>query len=377
VDDWPLILECALEQDVAPLLYFQLKQGGDEKLVPEQVLQTLQQAYHQNAARNLHLYHELHAVLELLTSLDLPVIILKGAFLASCVYPNPALRSMADIDILMHPEDIPVALEKLKELGYRLAVPLWANSLDYHLVLKAQNFIALLEIHWGLVVPNQHSSLPVKTLWENTNPVKIEENNTLTLRPEELLLHLCEHMAIKHVFRQCVRSLVDIDRIIRLYFDNFDWEKTILFAKAWGLQKAVLLSLFFCRKYLSTPVPEFVFDALDIVKIEPIIFEEALAEMFISSESTDGMPLGWFRAVGEKKLIERGKILFKYLFILPRIPYQSQYEHNQILRSYFVFQRLIYYIKRYHTSLWQGLFRKHINAGNSDSESILLRWLQS
>jgi hypothetical protein len=375
--DWSPLLDCALEQDVAPMLYFHLKQNGDEKQIPERILQRLQQAYHQNAARNLHLYHELHAILERLAGTGLPVIVLKGAFLASSVYTNPALRSMADIDILMHPEDIPMAVDKLKDLGYHPAVPPWANAMDYHLVLEAPGSFALLEIHWGLVIPNQHYNLPVETIWKNALSTEIAGIQVLALAPEELLLHLCEHVALKHLFKQGVRPLVDIDRTIRFYQSSLNWEKITQASKVWGLQNAVWLALRICRYYLDTPLPEFVYGSLQFAKIGPVIIQNALTQLYAVSTAKDEMPLGWFRAMGEEKLIEKVKILYKYFFLIPKLPYQSSRKHSLFLTAYYVIKRLLYYIKQYYTSFWQWILHGQSGVGKSDQESILLHWLQS
>src|SRR5688572_16668740 len=91
--EWLAWIDCALAQGVAPQLYYQIKKARGESALPAEMLVRLQQAYHQNAARNLRLFHELHKILTTLNFNDIPVIVLKGAYLASAVYPNPALRS--------------------------------------------------------------------------------------------------------------------------------------------------------------------------------------------------------------------------------------------------------------------------------------------
>src|SRR6185369_10267951 len=55
---------------------------------------------------------------ELLARLPAVPILLKGAYLAECVYPAPGLRPMNDIDLLFKPEDLPAVGAALDELGY-------------------------------------------------------------------------------------------------------------------------------------------------------------------------------------------------------------------------------------------------------------------
>ena len=58
---------------------------------------------------------------------------LKGANLAYRHYPDPALRPMADLDLLVHPENAQQALAALEMLGY---IPLDANWKHVELVRK-------------------------------------------------------------------------------------------------------------------------------------------------------------------------------------------------------------------------------------------------
>jgi len=51
-------------------------------------------------ARNLLLYHELPRILKVLS--PLPVIVLKGAALAATIYHRIGLRTMGDLDLLVH-----------------------------------------------------------------------------------------------------------------------------------------------------------------------------------------------------------------------------------------------------------------------------------
>ncbi len=49
---------------------------------------------------------------------QIKTIVLKGAMLAETVYPNIALRSMGDIDLLIHKDDLDRAAKRILELGY-------------------------------------------------------------------------------------------------------------------------------------------------------------------------------------------------------------------------------------------------------------------
>ena len=46
------------------------------------------------------------------------VLVFKGFYLAECVYASPALRSYGDVDVLIHPHDIPAAMRIARELEW-------------------------------------------------------------------------------------------------------------------------------------------------------------------------------------------------------------------------------------------------------------------
>ena len=60
--------------------------------------------YYNSAARNMRLYKQLENFLDKFATEKIPVIMLKGAHLAWTVYPNMALRPMADVDLLVRNE---------------------------------------------------------------------------------------------------------------------------------------------------------------------------------------------------------------------------------------------------------------------------------
>ena len=374
--NWQEIFAFAVHHNVEPLVYFHLKEKGIEKALPSDVCQQLRESYYQNSARNLRLYHELSQILERLNESHLPVIVLKGAFLAVYVYPNPALRTMTDLDILMRPGDIPTALEVLKVLGYTPIIPPWVNSMGFHAVLGAPECTASLEIHWDLTTPNDHYQIPVDELWARAVSVEIGSSQVLALCPEHLILHLCHHAAINHLFAQGLRPLVDIDRAVRRYRDDLDWEIITSLSSAWGLQKAVSLTMLVCQQYLDTPVPESVFENLECAKIDPEILQDTLMQISSGPEVIEPPPTGLFKVQAEKRMIRKVMLFLQYVFLLPQPPYQLPDERPKLLTGYYVFRRLMYLMGQHSGSLWKLVRNRQDGARYPNRKWMLLRWLQ-
>lgn len=143
VADWLALLRLAESHGVAPLLYSIIKKL--DLPAPGAANQAFVKSYYLSAARSQVLKVELDRLIEAFTQAGLPYLPLKGAALAWTVYPDPALRPMYDLDLLVQPGDLLKALQAAQKLGYRL------DKLTYHAVLRGgPNFSISLELHWCL-----------------------------------------------------------------------------------------------------------------------------------------------------------------------------------------------------------------------------------
>jgi len=100
---------------------------------PPEIVAALREDYRSSALQSLVREASLFTLLGEFETVELPVILLKGSYLARHVYRDPALRPMDDVDILIHEEDLEQARSVLSNIGYRSAV----KSLSpYHKVFK-------------------------------------------------------------------------------------------------------------------------------------------------------------------------------------------------------------------------------------------------
>jgi hypothetical protein len=187
VTDWYSIMKEAQQQAVFPLAFQALKSS-----IPAEQLKPYTKEYAANQAsyvRNLHFHAELHKLLN-----GIPYVILKGQ--ASAVYyPNPMLRSMGDVDFLVHKEDRGKVNQLLKAEGFTKRDG--AEKHDYHWAYKKDR--TSLELHWD--VPGVPDSMKNRFSADAINAA--EEKMVLTERmmlPSTfhhglvLLLHTISHM---------------------------------------------------------------------------------------------------------------------------------------------------------------------------------------
>ena len=111
----PLVSE-SKAQAVFPLLFSVLDSQFQEKLKAEQYAQLSEEFFHYAIAgtQNFAEHTELH---ELMTEHAIPYAVMKG-FASSMYYPEPALRSVGDVDFLVKPEDLEKTRELLESIGF-------------------------------------------------------------------------------------------------------------------------------------------------------------------------------------------------------------------------------------------------------------------
>lgn len=105
--DWQALLRLAQMHMLLPLLYDGLRRDpGDWEQVPEGAQKVLYRAFLQAVHQDVRMEYLGQQLAEKLTEAEVPYIVLKGAVLKQN-YPVPALRTMCDIDILVHTADYP------------------------------------------------------------------------------------------------------------------------------------------------------------------------------------------------------------------------------------------------------------------------------
>ena len=83
---WRQPLELAWQSGLGPLFYSRVKVLLSDNKIPPEITKQLRHIYIENTARNTLFYHELSNILEAFNKVNIPVILLKGAYLAEKIY---------------------------------------------------------------------------------------------------------------------------------------------------------------------------------------------------------------------------------------------------------------------------------------------------
>ena len=311
-DAWHGVEREAVRHGLAPLLYARLRPASAGPGVPAGVADGLRAVYLHSALRAAALRPQLAAVLGALRGAGIEVAVLKGAFLATEVYGDAALRPMHDVDLLVRPAGLARAAAVLRELGYTPSRPVeeGAEALRHrHLPRFGRPGAFPVEVHWTPVSPALSVSFPLEHLWNTARPVEIAGVDVLALSPEHLLHHLCAHAAA-HRFRVSLLHVLDVAMVVRGH-PGLDWDVAAEVAERTGSRGIVYVGLALAERMLPGSVPP---GRLEGFRAEGA--EEAVAGLVWELVTGPPRDFPWSHATlaGLGGLRERGRFVWTSLF---------------------------------------------------------------
>jgi len=246
--DWEYLLEKSFEEGLSGLLFKHLKNLHIK--IPDRTIKELENSYFENVARNMALLKSLDNLLE---SINLfPVVLLKGAAFLKTIYKRDiGLRYLGDIDLFIKKNDFKAISSLLEKSGFILQ-PFEKErfvkeslAMDIHTDLFS---VSMKSLKYAVKIDND-------LIWKDAVPINSGHKNVFILSPEDNIIILALH-ALKHAFTQLI-WFVDMNEII-LFYKDFDWNILLQKAESYNLIRPLYYSLFYLKKMMNSPIPDFV-----------------------------------------------------------------------------------------------------------------------
>lgn len=227
VENWPDILQGAEQHGMSPLLNRHLTQANCD--CPRTVRRSLSILAKRHTQTERIRFRMLREVLTLFRNHQLQPLLIKGAALAYSLYPEPWLRPMRDMDILLPPSEVDSAQAVLREAGFTQAgTPIPADHFhlpSLHKTVEDTHFC--IELHRGLYpnCPPYYPSVDVHHLLRTAKPIAIGDIPALTLSNEETLHYLYQHgfrMPLTYEPYKLING-ADLIGFTEYFFDTLDW----------------------------------------------------------------------------------------------------------------------------------------------------------
>lgn len=211
---------------LSPLLYTHL-QAANVTLPPD-IKRQLQGLYLRHRHANQVRTQVLSEILVAYQQAGIQTLLLKGAALAYLAYPQPGLRPMRDIDLLVEKSQVWEAQRLLADLGFSSPAADRDELPSKHLAVatrRAEGCIVSVEIHHNLFHDDYPVSMTLADLTASPLPVSFPKGlRAHTLGYEDMLWHLCHHIVnITYPFR--LIWLADIVGLAEQFVAEIDWQR--------------------------------------------------------------------------------------------------------------------------------------------------------
>jgi hypothetical protein len=166
---------------------------------------------------------------------------LRGLNLAHFYYPDPGLRPMRDVDILVNPRDRHKLMDVLESRGY-LADRVLRSQLLYTI-----NQI-IFEFHWSFLTAKRYrTAIDSASLINSRIPKKTGEGLIFCLPREQELISVVAHAFIHHELDRLI-PLIDIGLLMA--DPNLDWDFIVAWCRKRRLTNLFLFTLSFANRLL-------------------------------------------------------------------------------------------------------------------------------
>jgi hypothetical protein len=226
--DWNKMIEVSLNQEILPLLYYNLDRQGLSNFIPQDINGVMKNYFYTNLRNNLIIEKEISFVLESANRQGLSIIPFRGFSLIQTLYPDPGLRVMVDVDILIKENDFDSIIEIFTRSGYQQnhqgspgKLQSGRQSVAVFSKIHPSKPPLIIELHPWIAPPRPYPiSLP--RLWERAQGITLYGQKLLCLSQEDTFLSLALHLR-RHTRRLTLKFLVDIAELLRINKNVLDW----------------------------------------------------------------------------------------------------------------------------------------------------------
>jgi hypothetical protein len=222
--------------------------------------QALREKQREAWAANIRRLTAAFPVLDGFAAEGIPVMLLKGAPLAFCVFETPGLRPLGDIDLLVKPADATAASDILRELGWKPSRPERPHDLMCLHGLDHRNRDGAIDLHWYLL---HECCWPDADLavWRRARSATMAGHHVLVPSPADQLLHVAVH-GLRWSPVHSAHWVADAIQIIRWAGEDLAWDTVVEEAGRRALRYQMHEALAWLRQGWDASIPDHVLHAL-------------------------------------------------------------------------------------------------------------------
>lgn len=290
---WDALLNEGYQEDLAPLLYHIITKTAlltpnsspttpdpspltpNYYAVSDEITNSLKDLYNQYLVRHMVQFNELDKILNSFEKEEIDVISLKGAYIAKEYYPDSSLRPMADLDLLIRPEDMKRAGNSIEKMGYVL-IEDPKNNKQYHhrYMINRSVAIVAVELHFDIRAKSDFINSNVFDIWENSVTIDSRYNHILRQSNEYLLLHILWHN-YNDILKLNVRFIgfCDIAFIIKKHGSTMDWNFLEKKIEEWKIQNHSYFCFHFIEQVFNLKLNELMINRIKPSRVDVKLYD--------------------------------------------------------------------------------------------------------
>lgn len=231
--DWHKVLRCAGQHNIAPALYFSLNTSGLLHRLPDDATEYLHAVWSLNRQRNRMLRQALVSVCSHLNTIGIAPLLLKGAagLVPEGKYPGADDRIMADLDLLVPPDQLQEAQNILQGAGYspmfhgRRAELSRKNNTKHDVPLEAADTPVRIELHRTVFATGKAPIINLDSVWKQAETVRLQgAEMTLPDATFRMLHHFVHHRFDDMGF---AHNVLDLRRLYEFTLFCRTWDQEI------------------------------------------------------------------------------------------------------------------------------------------------------
>ena len=243
--DWEQLFSYAEEQSLCGVCYVQLKAlAGSGKHIPEEILEKFHQGFFYDCYASANRQAYMKEAEALLQEADIPFQPFKGWILKD-YWPVPELRTMGDIDLLIHTTDRDSSNAIMQELGFQRLV-------DNHAVWTYYAKDIIFELHDHMFYEHLTNEVDYPAYFDRAWDYVGQE-----LWESFHFLYLITHLA-KHTINKGMgfRAYLDLIFFCRTAEERLQWDWIFRELERLKLRSFAETCFVFCRAWFGYQIPE-------------------------------------------------------------------------------------------------------------------------
>jgi hypothetical protein len=268
-------LNRAFAQNIGALFVPILRKHADIIKVDEFITSKWKNTSFYQAIQQVTFTCQIKLILNELKLNSIKAITLKGLVLKS-LYPQPDLRAMCDLDLLIKKEEIPLAVSVLNGIGYKIREDFDIHDpTNKHIDMYHPKMITV-EIHNTLRDPHLTKNMDehawLKHIWDTIRDVEIEGIELIALSLEDELINQVVHIATHIVYEGSnLRQLCDVALFIKNYWEKIDHNYFYHMIKSMELYVFSQHLFYLLKKYFK----------VEIIVDSDVVIDEHICNTFI------------------------------------------------------------------------------------------------